>query len=147
MKGRTSVPKFEAYKIKTKEGENLMNAVFKKKLLKKGCVYVLALMLLLGLTACGATVTPEPEEEAAPGAILEAQSWLAEQLAVSVDDVELVSSEQVEWPDSCFGLGGAAEICAAEATPGWRATYKVNSQDYEVRLNETGSLARSPQIP
>lgn len=96
--------------------------------------------IILSMTACGT------KDDGPPAAVLEAQSWLAEQLNVPVEEIKIVSMEEVEWTDSCFGLGGAAEICAAEITPGWRANFDVNGQQYEVRFDKTGTIARSPQL-
>jgi hypothetical protein len=55
-----------------------------------------------------------------PGAILEAQNWLAERLGLAVDQLEVVSFEQVDWTDSCLGLGGPAESCLQAITPGYQ---------------------------
>jgi len=99
------------------------------------------------LAACGTTEAPASEDNLPAQAVLEAQSWLADQLNVTIDQVEIVSTEQVEWTDSCLGLGGAAEICAAVMTPGWEANFEVNGQPYEVRVDDTGATIRSPQLP
>ena len=77
-----------------------------------------------------------------PVAVLAAQDWLAKELNVQAPEVEIVTVEQAEWPDSCLGLGGANESCAQVVTPGWRAVFNVNGQRYEVRTNETGSDIR-----
>jgi hypothetical protein len=111
----------------------------------KQLISLLALMMILLLTACGGTAATS-EDELPTAAVLEAQSWLAEQLNVSIDQVEIISTEQVEWTDSCLGLGGPAEICAAVMTPGWAANFEVNGQPYEVRVDETGVNIRSPQL-
>lgn len=115
--------------------------MIKSYFFKKMVSYVLIVMLL---TACG--TTPAKQENDLPTAVLRAQSWLAEQLNVSIEEIQVVAMEEMEWTDSCFGLGGAAEMCAAEITPGWRAEFEVNGQQYEVRFDTTGTLARSPQI-
>ena len=133
-------------KMKAGAGWNPLSNDKKNSLIKKGISLFFIVMVLLQLTACGTTTT-DTEENFPPAAVLEAQSWLAEQLNVPVANIKIVSTEQVEWTDSCFGLGGPAETCAAEATPGWRINFEVNGQAYEVRSNETGTLARSPQIP
>jgi hypothetical protein len=114
---------------------------------KKGIVYLLAIISLLLLMACQTATPTDTQEGLPPEAVLEAQSWLAEQLNVAVEDVEIVATEQMEWTDSCLGLGGAAEICATVTTPGWQANFDVNGQPYEVRLDETGTTIRSPQVP
>jgi ABC-type glycerol-3-phosphate transport system substrate-binding protein len=117
-----------------------------QKSMGKKRVSLILVVLLLLLAACGPTATGT-EENDTPAAVQEAQAWLAEQLNVSVEDVTVVSTEQVEWTDSCLGLGGAAEICAAVITPGWQANFEVDGQEYEVRLDETGASVRSPQLP
>ena len=76
--------------------------------------------IILLLTACGA------RDDDTPAAVLKAQSFLAEQLEIPVEEIKIVSVEEVEWTDSCFGLGGAAEICATEITPGWQLFFDVN---------------------
>jgi hypothetical protein len=118
--------------------------VLKSKVFMKANSLVFIIMLLL--TACGLTTFTGDEDDGPPSAVLEAQSWLAQQLSVSAQEIEIVSMEQVEWTDSCFGLGGAAESCLAAITPGWRAIFEVDGQQYEVRTDETGAIARSPQI-
>ena len=83
--------------------------------------------IILVLTACGA------KDDDIPDAVLQAQSLLAEQLEVPVEEVVVVSMEEVEWTDSCFGLGGPDEICAAVITPGWLIIFDVDGERYEVR--------------
>lgn len=114
--------------------------------IRKGIVYLFAAFSILLLMACQTATSTDTQEELPPEAVLEAQSWLAEQLNVAVEDVEIVATEQMEWTDSCLGLGGAAEICATVITPGWQANFDVNGQQYEVRLDETGTTIRSPQV-
>ena len=95
-------------------------------------------LVILALSACG---TDDP-----PAAALQARSLLAGQLGVPAEDIKIISVEEVEWADSCFGLGGAAEMCAAEMTPGWRVIFDANGQRYEVRSKKTGTIIRSPQL-
>jgi hypothetical protein len=52
----------------------------------------------------------------------------------------------MEYADSCYGIGGPAESCAAVVTPGWLVFFAVDGEQYEVRADATGILARSPQI-
>jgi hypothetical protein len=95
-------------------------------------------LVILALSACG---TDDP-----PAAVLQARSLLADQIGVPAVAIKIISMEEVEWTDSCFGLGGAAEMCAAEITPGWRVILDANGQEYEVRSNNTGTIIRSPQL-
>jgi hypothetical protein len=137
----------ELYNLKVKEEGQQMSNDEQKNRFKIGFSFIVVVMFLFLLIGCGTTTNTDMEESNQPAAVLEAQSWLAGQLNVSVDEIEIVSSEQVEWTDSCFGLGGAAESCAVVITPGWRANFEVSGQQYEVRFGETGTIARSPQLP
>ena len=83
-----------------------------------------------------------PVGELAPLAVLEAQRFLSGELDVPLEQVQLVSSEQIVWSDSCLGLGGIAESCLAEDTPGWRAVFEVEGEQYELRTDEEGAEIR-----
>lgn len=102
---------------------------------KKISVLVLIVLALL-LAACAPAASPAPEP------VSGAQQWLADELGVPVEEVEIVSSEEVEWSDSCLGLGGPAESCAAVITPGWQVILLVDGTEYEVRTDEAGSQYR-----
>lgn len=116
---------------------------------KHRLVYLVLTLVALWLGACS-TQGAETVETLVPGvdseAVLAAQAWVAEQLGTTVEQIEVVSVEQTEWSDSCLGLGQANESCAAVVTPGWRAVFLVDGQEYEVRTDETGSVIRSAQI-
>ena len=84
--------------------------------------------------------------EPLPAAVQNARAWLAEQLGVAPGELSLVRMEEVEWTDSCYGLGGPAEICAAVMTPGWEIVFEIHGDEYEVRSDQTGTFPRSPQI-
>jgi hypothetical protein len=87
--------------------------------------------------------TTMPGETSLPAAVaLLAQQQMAAHLGVRAEDVEIISSEQVEWPDACLSLGGAAESCAQVVTPGWRVVVNVNGQPYEIHTDETGANIR-----
>jgi hypothetical protein len=75
-------------------------------------------------------------------AVLEAQRWLAEELGVEVDTIEILEQEQVDWSDSCLGLGLPNESCLQAITPGWRVELSVSGQTYEVRTDESGTVVR-----
>jgi hypothetical protein len=83
----------------------------------------------------------------APDIANRAVEWLAGEVNVSVEDLSLVEAEQVDWTDSCFGLGGPAESCLQAITPGWRIAFAAAGQQYEVRTDESGSNFRlAPQV-
>ncbi len=120
-------------------------------------VVVVALLVLVGaaLAACGGAGVDEPipvEPDGGIGtspqdpAVAEAQRVLAEQLGVNADEIEHVMTEQVEWADACLELGEADEMCAQVITSGWRVTFNVNGEEYEVRTDETGGNVRIANV-
>jgi heat shock protein HslJ len=123
-------------------------------MIRKKVPFFVVLGLIILVAACtpqgpGVPVTGETDTPQSPGAtplppqaVLDAQQWLAQQLSVAVEQVQLVEIDQEEWPDSCLGLGRPEESCAAVITPGWRVVVEVNGQTYEIRTDETASVIR-----
>ena len=114
---------------------------------RKRITFLFACILALFLAACTAGQTlPGTGDQGTPGlppaAVLDAQTWLSEQLVVPVEQVQILEMEQVVWMDSCLELGQLDESCLAEETPGWRVLFQVNDQTYEVRTDETATAVR-----
>ena len=106
---------------------------------------IVGLLLLLVASACSQATSPNVgaiATEIPPQVIEQAQQALVNQLGVSVDNVQIVSSEKVEWPDACLGVPSDGEACAQVVTPGFRIDVQVNGQQYEVRTDETGSTVK-----
>lgn len=120
----------------------------------KVALYLLVVLMLIvfgctpqgpGLPVTGETGTPGTSSgspDLPAKAVLDAQQWLATQLNVGAEQVQLIEAEQAEWTDSCLGLGRPNESCLQAITPGWRAVFEVNGQRYEVRTDETASTIR-----
>jgi len=80
---------------------------------------------------------------AAPPQVIDAvESQLPTLLSMDVNSFQLVSSEAVNWPDSCLGLGGPAESCAQVITPGYRVIVDVNGTQYEIHTDTSGDIVR-----
>jgi len=86
--------------------------------------------------------TPAASPGLPPKAVVEAQQWLAAQLHLASEQVQIITVEQAEWTDSCLGLGQLNESCAQVLTPGWRVVFEINGQPYEVHTDENGSAIR-----
>ncbi len=87
-----------------------------------------------------AVATPEGDgSDTAPAA---AQEFLADQLGVALGDVQVISTEHVEFSDGCLGLGGPDEACLQAITPGWLVMLDVAGQQYEAHTDETGQQVR-----
>jgi hypothetical protein len=60
---------------------------------------------------------------------------------------KLVSAQQQEWSDSCFGAGYPYESCAQTMTPGWELTFDVNGASYVFRTDPQAYRFRLMSAP
>jgi hypothetical protein len=79
----------------------------------------------------GDPITPLPDPPAAASA---AETFLAQDLNLTVEEIQLVSYEHSEWPDGCLGLGKKGESCTEVITPGWRIVLEAQGQEYALCL-------------
>lgn len=77
-----------------------------------------------------------------PEAATKARDFLAAELGISSSEITIVSVEAVEWSDSCLGLGGAEEMCAAMITPGYRVILEAQGKEYDLHTDESGDNIR-----
>ena len=88
------------------------------------------------------TPTEMPTDVPAVNAAIQA---LAALLGLDPSEITVVSSEAVEWSDSCLGIVYIDAICAAVVTPGYRIVLEANGLRYEYHTNEDGTqLAIAP---
>lgn len=73
-----------------------------------------------------------PAEEAAV-------ARLASLLGVSAEEIRVVSTEAVEWPDGCLGIQRPGMMCTQAIVPGYRVILEANGEQFEFRTNEDGS--------
>lgn len=110
-------------------------------------VFVAALALVLSACAPAQALPANPTispSELAP-AVQAAINQLSSATGVSVQDIQVLSTEQVDWPDACLGLPKTGESCAQVVTPGLRVNLQVNGQKYEFRTDKEGNIVR--QVP
>ncbi len=113
-------------------------------------------MLLLSVSACAPTATPteqsfvpvdglrstatpttdllSPAEEAAI-------SRLSSTLGLTADEISILSTEAVEWPDGCLGIQREGVMCTQAIVPGFKIILQAEDKTYEVRTNKSGSQA------
>lgn len=72
---------------------------------------------------------------------------MARQLGVDPKEVNVISSEAVNWPDACIGISGPGDTCAQVITPGFRYIVEVNGQTVEFRTNQDGTTVRKADAP
>lgn len=74
-----------------------------------------------------------------------ASQFLGQTLNVPVNQVSFSGVSVETWSDSCLGVGQANESCAQVTTPGYRISFNVGGQTYELRTDSTGSNMRLVQ--
>ena len=74
-----------------------------------------------------------------------ASQFLGQTLNVPVNQVSFSGVSVETWSDSCLGVGQANESCAQVTTPGYRISFNVGGQTYELRTDSTGSNLRLVQ--
>ncbi|MBN1483253.1 MAG: hypothetical protein JXA37_00900 [Chloroflexia bacterium] len=110
--------------------------------------FPIVLILGLLLAACGPTSAPEKvvptstPETPPPAAVIAAQEELSRSAGTPVEQIELVSYEHTEWPDSCLGLAKPDEQCLQVITPGWRIVLSVDGEQHVFRTDEDGTVIR-----
>jgi hypothetical protein len=113
-------------------------------------LFVIAVLLLL-VTACAsaqpsATEVPNEDEPSTPipvdltPAQLAAIKSLSETLNIAVDQIKLVSTEAITWPDGCLGIVKVGVMCTQAEVPGFKIILEANGQEYEFHTNQDGSV-------
>ncbi|HEY53013.1 MAG TPA: hypothetical protein G4N94_06115 [Caldilineae bacterium] len=90
-----------------------------------------------------ATSEPQPEISGAASA---ARNVMAKTLKVKAEDIEIVSEEQVDWPDACLGLAKPEESCLQQITPGYKVTLRHENTTHVYRTDESGEVVREESV-
>lgn len=112
---------------------------------------LLALVLVSMLLGACTLGTEVPATEAIPSIVAEAlppevvveiQNRLSETLGVPVDQIQIETVEQRDWPNGCLGLTEPDEVCTQAITPGWLVVFSIDGTEYRYRVDETGTNIR-----
>ena len=76
---------------------------------------------------------------------LAAAELLAETLGLDVDQIKIVSTEAVTWPDGCLGIVKVGVMCTQAEVPGFKILLEAGGQQYEFHTNEDGSVVLSAE--
>lgn len=87
----------------------------------------------------GSTVHDLPVEPAATVA----RKDLATKLDVDEKSIVIMQITNMEWMDSCLGLGGPAESCLQSLVSGFRVEMLAQGKTYIYRTDKTGETVRS----
>ena len=90
--------------------------------------------------ASGSDKPPTPISGDLTPAQLAAVKSLSERLGVTVDQIILVSTEAVTWPDGCLGIVKMGVMCTQAQVPGFKIILEANGQKYDFHTNQDGSV-------
>jgi hypothetical protein len=114
-------------------------------LLLAGCTAPLATATPTAILPTAAPTTPPPTTptpiavDLSPAQIRAVEA-LAADLNVSIDQIQLASTEAVDWPDGCLGIVQPDVFCTEQIVPGFRIVLSASGQSYEYRTNQDGSI-------
>ncbi len=100
------------------------------------------ILLLSGLLGDPLTSEAPAVDEPYPPAVLVAIGAAAEATGALPQDVQVISYESHEWPNSCLGLPGPDEICAEAVVPGWLVRLNASGVQIVFRVDEVGAELR-----
>lgn len=66
---------------------------------------------------------------------------------VPVDQIKLISTEAVDWPNGCLGVIRMGVMCTQNVVPGFRIVLEANGTSYEYHTNQDGSIVADASQP
>lgn len=85
---------------------------------------------------------PPVTGEAPPGVVAAAMAVVAEATGADMSTATIVEAEAVEWSDGALGCPEPDLMYIQVITPGYRIVIDVGGEEYDVRTNDDGSVAR-----
>lgn len=100
------------------------------------------LLLLSGLLGDPLTFEAPALDEPYPPAVLAAIRAASEATGAIPQDIQVISYESQEWPNSCLGLPEPDEMCAEAIVPGWIVRLNVGGAQVVFRVDDVGAVLR-----
>lgn len=91
--------------------------------------------------------TGSSEPGTSEAALTAATEFLAQQLGVGPEAVDVLSVEAVDWPDGCLGVAASGQMCTEAITPGFQIVLDAGGQTYEFHTDEAGGVVYSAIAP
>lgn len=120
----------------------------------KNTFIILIVLVAIGLVAYWGTKSDTPyqpkdntetKEDIAPeGATLEERiiSIVLKRGGLEKDEIEILSKEKVDWPNSCLGAEVDDELCAQVITPGYRVMVRTPYENLIFHTDNDGGEIR-----
>lgn len=110
-------------------------------ILVAGAISFFTFQKKLGQKEVAPTLTPTPEAEVQVtmnGIIEKAKVKLAEYLGISKEQIEVISSKQIDWSDTSLGAPEEGMLYAQVITPGYKIVMKVEEVEYAAHTDKEG---------
>jgi hypothetical protein len=110
-------------------------------------ILLISILTIFSISACAPAVTPteqalipteDPSTELTP-AQEAAVERLSSELGLPAEQVGILSTDEVEWPDGCLGVQREGLMCTQAIVPGFKVVLQANGETYEIRTNKSGS--------
>jgi len=75
-------------------------------------------------------------------AIDAAKQMLANQLSISVDEINVVRVNMVAWPDTCLEIVIINDVCVQQTTYGYAIVLEARTKIYEFNVTDDGATIR-----
>jgi hypothetical protein len=119
--------------------------------------FVILLLLAALITSCSSQLTTEAPSDEGPtqdnfgmtAAETAALAHLSETLNLPPDEITLISTEAVTWPDGCLGVQKIGMMCTQAEVEGYKIVFEANGEQYEVHTDKSGStvvVADGPNV-
>ena len=102
--------------------------------MKRLLVSIILMMIVISACAPQAAATEEP------GIIEEQPTPTHVNVDLTPDKIKLVSTEAVDWPDSCLGVSTEGIMCSQVVTPGFRVVLEADGKQVEYHTNQDASV-------
>jgi hypothetical protein len=123
--------------------------------MKRALLSITLIILLLSACSPQAAATEEPggaveqptqiNTDLTPAQRI-AISTLAQNLGITPDQINLVSTEAVEWADACLGVQTEGVSCAQVVTPGFKVILDVKGKQVEFHTNQDATVIRPATV-
>lgn len=113
-----------------------------RRILIGGGVLLIGLLGLILIMTAGGPGQPDAGVGLPGGVETAVKGMLSSMTGVPVEEIDVVSAQEKEWPDACLGLAEQDEMCAQVVTPGWEVTARAQGQNTIFRTNADGAVVR-----
>ncbi len=130
----TPIPDGFVYTVTVQDGEKVGSVIFYEGQLSDAAEQ--ALQPIRDWFGRGHPSAGAPQS--APGPVEAARNALAEKLGIPAGEIQVVSSEAVDWPDTSLGCPQPGMMYAQVITPGYRIVLEAKGKQYTAHTDRVG---------